>query len=107
MSNTINFKRGGTFSYGCAFEMPAGTWSAACKLVDEDGNPVQTMTATLTPPNAPSVNHTLLIECPAPSTAAWPAKKLKGDVVFTDASPTPVVLPTSSFFVCVEESQST
>jgi hypothetical protein len=107
MSKTITFKRGGTFSYGSLVQMPAGTWAAACKLTDEDGNPVQTMSVSLTPPVAPSTKHALLIECLASATAGWPAgKTLKGDIVFTDASSPAVVLPTSTFYVEVQESQT-
>lgn len=99
MSDTINFKRGGTFSYGCLVLMPTGTWSAAAKLRDKAGVLMDTFTVTLTAPVNPETKHTLLIVQNATSTAAWPLERLQGDVVFTDASSPPVKLPTSTFFL--------
>lgn len=104
MSHTTirNFKRGGTFSYGCLVQLPTGTWSAAAQLLKADGSRID-LDVTLTPPVAPSTKHTLLIEKSATGTTAWPLEMLKGDVKFSDSSTPAVKLPTSTFVVEVIE----
>jgi hypothetical protein len=104
MSASVTFKRGGTFSFGCTVLLPAGTWSAACQLRDGRGNLIQTVTVTLTPPVNPAIEHSLLLVVPAADTASWPVgQALYGDVEFTDASATPIVLPSGTFTVNVIE----
>lgn len=105
--STINFKRGGTFSFGCKVKMPAGTWSAVGKLREPGGAPVQTLTVTLDPlEDDPDFNYTILIVAPSTDTPEWPVRVLRGDIKFSDASTPPVVLPTSTFTVAVEEMES-
>jgi hypothetical protein len=100
MSSTIrNFKRGGTFSYGCLVQLPAGTWDAEAQLRKTDGTLIDDLDVTLDPPVSPETRHTLLIERAASATASWPLEKLQGDVRFVDASPEPVKLPTSTYVV--------
>ena len=103
MSASVTFKRGGTFSYGCMVQLPAGTWSAACSLRNNRGDLIQTVTVTLTPPVNPSTEHSLLLVVAASATAIWPLEALYGDVEFTDASVTPIVIPSGTFTVNVIE----
>lgn len=103
MSAQITFKRGSTFSYSGMVELPVGTWSAAAHIRTPNGDLIQALTVTLTPPVNPSTEHTLLLEATAAQTLLWPCEKLEGDVVFTDASVTPVVVPTGTFTVEVRE----
>lgn len=102
MSKVIHFKRGGTFSYGCLVQLPAGTWTARSQLRKEDGTAID-LDVTLTPPVGPETRHTLLIEQDAADTESWPLQKLKGDVKFQDSSTPAVELPTSTFVVEVVE----
>lgn len=103
MAASITFKRGGTFSYSCNLTLPAGTWTAACKLRNGRGELVETVTVTLSVNNAPPITHSLLLEVTGANTADWPLEALYGDVVFTDASATPVVIPSGTFTVNVIE----
>lgn len=95
--DTIDFKRGDTFSYASMLTLPAGTWSAACQIRDLRGSLVQDMTVSLVPPVAPATQHSILIEAPATATALWPLETLQGDVKFSDASAPSVVMHTGSF----------
>ena len=103
MSTRISFKRGSTFSFSGLVQLPTGTWSAAAHIRNGHGDLIQTLTTTLTLPVSPSTQHTLLLTATATQTAAWPLENLLGDVVFTDASATPVVVPTGTFVVSVGE----
>ena len=103
MAASISFKRGSTFSFSGMVTLPAGTWSAAAQLRSARGDLVFNLTITLTPPVNPSIQHTLLLTATPAQTLAWPLETLDGDVVFTDTSPTPVVVPTGSFKVTVIE----
>ena len=106
MSTSITFKRGGTFSFGCAVTLPAGTWSAACQLRNQHGDLIQDVTVTLTPPVAPATDHQLLLEADSTATASWPLEALYGDVKFSDDSVPPMVLPSGTFSVIVTEKQT-
>ena len=98
----IRHKRGTTFSYSGLVKLPAGTWTAACKLFNGDAL-VETLTATLVALGSPGANgetHSLLLEATAAATADWPIAKLNGDIVFTASGG--VVIATGNFRVIVE-----
>lgn len=98
MTISIEFKAGGTFSYGCLVQLPTGSWSAKAQLRRAAGSAlVVELIATLTAPTAPETRHKLLLESPSNLTKLWPVQTLVGDVLFIDASAPPVVLPTSTF----------
>ena len=103
--NEIRHKRGTTFSYAGQVRLPAGTWSAACKLRNGDAL-VETLTAALSPLTAPGANgetHALLLEASASATADWPLAKLQGDIVFSSAG---AAVATGTFYVIVHKSQT-
>lgn len=100
---TISHKRGTTFSYGGLVKLPAGTWTARASVQTQTRQPVSDLVASLTllgTPGAKGETHTLLLECPALTTAAWPQGVLLGDILFLDAAG--LVLPSETFAIAVE-----
>lgn len=99
---TIEHRRGATFSYVGTATLPAGTWTAASSLEKSDGTAVADLVVTLDVLALPGANgetHSLLLEKPAASTAAWPLGAIVGDILFTDSGG--VVLPSGKFTVNV------
>lgn len=104
MSTPLRIKRGATFSYGGLVTLPAGTWGAACSLRAADDALAATLTVTLDPlaePGPAGETHSILLVCPAATTAAWPLGMLAGDILFTDAAG--VAIPSENFSVNVEQ----
>lgn len=105
--NTIDFKRGDTFSEAAFLPEGAlyadGTWIAKCEAVERLTLQRRTLKATLTPPVAPETRYFLTLFAPASQTAAWNPGKLECDVEFIDtaAMPEPFKASTMTFTIVV------
>lgn len=104
---TIEHTRGSTFSWGGLVQLPAGTWSATCKVKSADGTTVETLTVTLealAEPDADGNTHSILIEASSVQTADWAIAKLRCDVRYADNSDPPIVEHSPTFIInSVEE----
>jgi hypothetical protein len=106
----LNIKQGATLSQGGLVPQdvlyPGGTWTAKSEAVVRGKESVRfTLTATLTPPVAPSTDWAFLLFAPASATELWPIGKLLCDVDFIDsaASPEPFVISSETFTIVVEK----
>lgn len=98
----IEHRRGATFSYVGTAKLPAGVWTAACRLEQPDGTAVADLDVTLEPLVTTAANghtHALMLEKGATDAAAWPLGDLVSDILFTDADG--LKLPSGSFTVRV------
>lgn len=98
----IEHRRGATFSYVGTAKLPAGDWTAACRLEQSDGTAVTDLAVTLEPLVTPATNghtHSLMLEKVATDAATWPLGDLVGDILFTDADG--LKLPSGAFTVKV------
>lgn len=96
-------KRGATLSLAGTVTLPAGSWSATAQVRNASGSLVQQLAVTLQAPVAPATAHGILIEATADQAATWPLSDLRCDVRFADASATPVVVPSPTFIVRVQQ----
>ena len=98
--------RGTTYSRAGLYTLPAGTWSAAATVKTAAGTEVQTLSVNLgalPEPDADGHTHALSVLATAAQTATWPLATLLQDIVFTDASATPVKVPAESVqIICAE-----
>lgn len=101
---TYTLKRGATLSLAGTASLPSGTWTAAASAKGPTMDAVETLTVTLTPPQSPSTDHTILIVATGVQTADWPIETVLIDVKFTDASNPAVVLTSPTFGVVVRQS---
>ena len=102
-TQTYPIKRGATLSLAGSVELPAGTWSASAQVRSAVLALVEQLVVTLTPPVLPATAHTILIEASSAQTADWPIGSLMCDVRFADASATPVVVPSPTFVINVQQ----
>lgn len=102
---TIEHKRGSTFSYGGTVKLPAGEWTAKCSLKLPSWKKVADLQVTLTPlenPTPQGDTHAILLEAPASGQAGWPVgSTLSGDIVFLESGG--IVIPSATFNVLVEQ----
>lgn len=102
----FELKRGDTFSYAGLLPdgwLPAGQWSAACKVYDRRERKSFPIVAELVPPSADEPLYLLRLYAGPSATRTWPARQLDCDIEFTDATgfPEPIVVSTNSFVVNV------
>ena len=93
---------GTTYSRAGLYTLPAGTWSAAATVKTGAGVLVQTLSVNLSAlgtPDADGHTHALSILATAEQTASWPTAALMQDIIFTDASATPVKVPADSTII--------
>lgn len=101
---TYPIKRGATLSLAGTVQLPAGTWSASAQVRSTTSlSLVEQLSVTLTPPVFPATAHAILIEASSAQSADWPIGTLLCDVRFSDASATPVVLPSPTFAIQVQQ----
>ena len=92
-------KAGDTWDRTQKYTLPAGTWTATSAAKKADGTLVQTFTCSLATlvADPDGYTHALNTTASATATAAWPLETLLCDVVFTDASSTPVKRSSAAF----------
>lgn len=87
---------GTTYSRAGLYALPAGTWSATATVKTAGGTLVQALAVNLAELGSPDVDgntHALSVLATAAETALWPLQQLLCDIIFTDASVTPVKVP--------------
>lgn len=107
----LPLKRGDTLSLSGFLPegfLPAGEWSARCKVVDKKGGQRFDVSVTLNPPTGDETRYFLRLYAPASATATWPARKLFSDIEFTDASaePAPYVFSSMDFVIDLLEDRA-
>ena len=93
---TTTHTAGTTYSRAGLYKLPAGTWSAAATVKTAGGTLVQALAVNLSELGSPDVDgntHALSLLATAAETATWPLQQLLCDIIFTDASVTPVKVP--------------
>ncbi len=100
---TYPHKRGATLSLAGTVTLPAGSWSATAQVRNSSGSLVQQLSVTLQAPVAPATAHAILIEATADQALTWPLGDLRCDVRFADASDPPVVVPSPTFIIKVQQ----
>ncbi len=96
--------RGTTYSRAGLYALPAGTWTASAVVRKPDGTLIETLAvnfAALSVPDAAGNTHALSVLATATQTALWPLAALLQDVLFTDASTTPVIVPAVTTIITV------
>ena len=95
---------GTTYSRAGLYALPSGTWSATATVKTGAGVAVQTLSVNLSAlgtPDADGNTHALSVLATATETALWPLATLLQDIIFTDASATPVKVPADTIqIVC-------
>ena len=102
----LELKRGDTFSYAGLLPegwLPAGQWTAACKVYDKRERRSFPVQVELVPPHDDEPCYLIRLYASPAATRTWPARKLDCDIEFTDATgyPDPIVVSTNSFVVNV------
>lgn len=98
MTQTITHKQGTTFAYSGLCKLPAGAWTARCKLAR--GAAVISTETVLTPLSAPDADgntHALSITMAPAATVNARPQVYDADIYFEDADG--VVIATGSFAV--------
>ena len=96
-------KAGDTWDRTQRYTLPAGDWTASSSLRQSDGTLVHALACTLTAlvDDPDGHTHALHTGASAADTAGWPLATLLADVVFEDASATPVKRSSSAYQVAV------
>lgn len=101
----IEAKQGATLSLVGSFTLPAGTWTAASNIEKKDGTLICAADVTIEPIDPVGVDgktHAVLWTCTAAQAEAFEVGQIYvSDIIFTDASPEPVVLKTTTFGIKV------
>lgn len=99
---TYTHKRGDTLSLAGTVSLPAGTWTATCKVKRPSGSALETLAVTLDPG---SPVHAILIEASSAQTADWVSGETAlCDVRFSDGSVSPpVVIHSPTFGIRVQQ----
>lgn len=93
---TSHHTRATTYSRAGLYALPAGAWGATATVRTQTGSLVQALAVNLAELGSPDVDgntHALSVLATAAETATWPLQQLLCDIIFTDASVTPVKVP--------------
>ncbi|MFA9204968.1 MAG: hypothetical protein ACEQSH_00770 [Bacteroidia bacterium] len=101
----IEAKQGATLSLAGTFSLPDGTWSVASNVEKKDGTLICAADVTIEPIDpvgADGKTHSVLWTVSAAHAEAFEVgQTYVSDIIFTDDSPNPVVLKTSTFGIKV------
>jgi hypothetical protein len=93
-TQSINLKRGATFSVAGTVLLPGGTWTAASEVKDPQGNLVSNLSVTLVAPVPPNTLTGITLTQTATATSAWPLGPLNCDIRFQESSGSVLITPT-------------
>ncbi len=96
----IPFKSGSTFSLAFSLLLPAGTWTAKADVKTLERVLVEHLHVSIAAPDAPEMEHIVLLTADYPQTALWPRERLISDILFLSDG---IAIRSASFFILNSE----